>query len=178
MNIWKWIKSLFSKKEAPKVYRLIPKFTSNELKIRTMLSIAHLEDGVSEIPGQGENTPRILEYLSTVKGYYKYDETAWCAAFMNWVLVQSGLKGTGLPNARSFIDLINIPYWKSVSINEAKLGDIVVLWSESPSSWRGHVGFFRYFNEEMVGLFGGNQRSGNPGDKGSSVLQNTRKREY
>ena len=60
------------------------------------LDIAFEEIGTKEILG-GQDNPRILEYLSTVKlpkDMAKHDEIAWCAAFVNWSLKGAGLKGT------------------------------------------------------------------------------------
>lgn len=80
--------------------------------------------------------------------------TAWCAAFANAVLEADGVKGTGKLNARSFLD------WGQ-EVGTPSKGDVVVLWRESPKSWKGHVGFFDGFEEKngkkYVRLLGGNQ---------------------
>jgi len=70
------------------------------------LVIARNEIGVREVPGTRDNA-RVLEYLATVlktrlPRWFR-DETPWCAAFVNWCLEQGGIKGTGKPNARSYI---------------------------------------------------------------------------
>lgn len=65
------------------------------------LGIATSEDGEAELPGAEANNPRILEYLRTVPGLMtvkvgsglmaaQVDETAWCACFVNWCLIQAG----------------------------------------------------------------------------------------
>lgn len=78
-------------------------------------------------------------------------ETAWCAAFANAVLKASGSNGTGRLNARSFLD------WGE-PVHRPSEGDVVVLWRESPDSWKGHVGFFAgYTDDGRVRVLGGNQ---------------------
>ena len=80
------------------------------------------------------------------------DETAWCSAFVNWVAKTAGHEYTGKLTARS---------WLSVgeSTNSPSPGDVVVLWRESPNSWKGHVGFFIKETNRFVYLLGGNQRN-------------------
>ena len=44
--------------------------------------------------------------------------------------------------------------------NESKTpkeGDIVVIWRESPDSWKAHVGFFVRKSDSFLDIFGGNQ---------------------
>lgn len=106
--------------------------------------------GVKEIWGKGSNK-QIEKYLAAagLDGYH--DETAWCAAFVNWCLVQAGMYGTGKANARSFLK-----YGKEAKAPEQ--GDIVVFWRGSKQSWQGHVGFFKEFTAHgHVVCLGGNQ---------------------
>jgi len=84
-------------------------------------------------------------------------KTAWCAGFVNAVLNQTGDEGTsktdGALSARSFLN-----WGKSVS--EPQEGDVVVLWRESKSSWKGHVGFFAGFDDNGdILVLGGNQNN-------------------
>lgn len=106
--------------------------------------------GVKEIAGWRSN-PQIDKYLKVVG--LSDDRTAWCAAFVNWCLAQSGIQGTGKANARSFLKL-------GKSVNAPMRGDIVVFWREHKNSWKGHVGFFHKFdsNGDVVCL-GGNQNN-------------------
>ena len=69
---------------------------------------------------------------------------------MNWVLAQSGIKGTGSALARSWLD------WGEPL--EAPLpGCIAVLWRDDPTNWKGHVGFWLREDAAEVHLLGGNQ---------------------
>lgn len=108
--------------------------------------------GLSEWPGAKQN-PRILEMFAAVgHGNIEDDETAWCAAFVGSVLSSLGLPHTGRLNARSYAN-----YGQAVRTQDARPGDIAVLWRNSPSSWQGHVGIFVRFEEGKVVLRGGNQ---------------------
>lgn len=109
--------------------------------------------GVKEVDGKTAN-PQIISYFETLgyEGNKLHDETAWCSAFVNWVSKTENYIYSGKLNARS---------WLTVGISTAKpkQGDIVVLWRESPSSWKGHVGFFIKQTERYVYILGGNQNN-------------------
>ena len=105
---------------------------------------------VKEVPGPRANA-RIMEYFTATSLMPSSgDETAWCAAGVNWCLRMDGLTGTNTANARSFLR------W-GVTIPEPRRGAITVLWRESPQSWKGHVGFYTGGNSAQVYLLGGNQ---------------------
>ena len=93
-----------------------------------------------------------MELIDEKRGkHYKLkDETAWCSAFANYVAKTSGHEYTGKLNARSWLDA-------GEEIENPEKGDIVVLWRESPSSWKGHVGFFVKQTRNYVYVLGGNQ---------------------
>ncbi len=117
----------------------------------TLVKIAAGEIGVKEIHGNQHN-PRILEYQEMTGLDFGNDEVAWCSIFANWCALQAGLPRSNAANARSWLQVgrktsFPIP------------GDIVVLWRESPQSWKGHVGFFMGFSHDGTDLFilGGNQ---------------------
>jgi hypothetical protein len=59
------------------------------------MQIAIMEQGVQEW-AQGDN-PRILEYLKScgISGNLLKDETAWCAAFVNWCIKRAGYSPQG-----------------------------------------------------------------------------------
>lgn len=119
-----------------------------------ILDIARAEIGVKERKN-GEN-PRILEYFRATNLFTSADETPWCAAFVNWVLAQAGINGTGSTLARSFAA------WKigkEVPLYAAEPGDIVVLHREKPHPTFGHVGFLIEKNlpVDSIQLLGGNQ---------------------
>lgn len=115
------------------------------------LEIAFNELGIEEVPGPVHN-PRIQEYLAVVDLPEASDETAWCSAFVNWVMKQAGFTYTMSGAARSWLT-----YGKEVEV--PRFGDIVILWRDDPSSWKGHVGFYVGADrkQERIFILGGNQ---------------------
>lgn len=113
--------------------------------------IAQGEIGVKEIVGSQHN-PRVLEYFAKVgHSWVQDDETAWCAAFVGWVLETAGLGSTRKINARSYLDY-------GVPVTTPQKGDIVVFWRGSKDSWQGHVSFFdSYSSDGDIMCLGGNQ---------------------
>jgi len=115
------------------------------------LDLARGELGTTEVSGP-ESNPRITEYLRSVRVAPRdeVDETAWCSAFVNWVMEQTGRRGTRNAMARS---------WSSwgTRLTDPKLGAIAVLWRESPRSPKGHVAFYLRHEGPHVLLLGGNQ---------------------
>jgi uncharacterized protein (TIGR02594 family) len=108
--------------------------------------------GLEEWPG-ARNNPAILQMFSDVgHDNVTTDSTPWCAAFVGSVLGSLGLPHTRSLTARSYLD-----YGMPIDPLQAREGDIVVLWRNSPSSWQGHVGFFVRFEGQDVILRGGNQ---------------------
>lgn len=105
--------------------------------------------GMQEVEGPQAN-PEIVAFFKDLGYDVKDDETSWCAASLNYYLKQCGYEYTGKLDARSFLKL-------SVIVLKPTLGDIVVLWRESPESWKGHVGLFINWNTKYVWLLGGNQ---------------------
>jgi uncharacterized protein (TIGR02594 family) len=85
--------------------------------------------------------------------------TEWCAAFVNAVLEESGIKSNKdhkYPlTARAFLD-----WGQPVSKNNIKAGDIVVF-PRGNQGWQGHVGFYLRTqvinNVEYYWILGGNQ---------------------
>lgn len=119
----------------------------------SILDIALDQIGVKEIPGAADN-PEVLKYFNETgfDGGKLKDETAWCAAFINWVLLKAGAVGTGKLNAKSFKTI-------GKETDEPIKGDIVVLWRVKPNDWRGHVGIFIKKDKDFVYLLGGNQNN-------------------
>ena len=111
--------------------------------------VAKGEIGVKEIPGETDN-PRIIEYDKCTRLKATDDETPWCSAFVNWCVVQVGLKGTNSAAARSWLD------W-GVPIDTPKEGCIVILKRGLPPS--GHVTFFDSVcpDPHYLHCLGGNQ---------------------
>lgn len=115
------------------------------------LKIAFQEYGEKDIVGI-KNNPRIIQYFKDIgQKWVINDDTAWCACFVNWVLMKAGKTGTGSLAARSFLK-----YGKITSTPE--IGDIVVLWRITKDSEFGHVGFFIKQDANKVWLLGGNQQ--------------------
>lgn len=113
---------------------------------------------LKEIQGPEANTPEILRFFKEIgHAWVKTDETAWCAATVNYVLKMAGFPHTGKLNARSFIELgeaISVPQPIGSSENFV---DLVIFWRESPASWKGHVGFYIKEREGLIYTLGGNQ---------------------
>ncbi|HEU5118203.1 MAG TPA: TIGR02594 family protein [Isosphaeraceae bacterium] len=112
------------------------------------MQVALAEVGQRELAGARNNNPRILEYLGTV-GHFPTDETAWCSAFANWVMLQSGLQGSGRPNARSWL------HW-GFPLAHPEYGCITVF-RRGHSSWQGHVAFYVRQEGHHLLVLGGNQ---------------------
>lgn len=120
--------------------------------MNTLLQTAFSQYGVTEISGASHN-PTIVNYFKTIgHKWVTTDETAWCSAFANWVALKAGKKGSGKLDARSWLKTGNTTY-------RPVLGDVVVFWRESKSSWKGHVGFFIGYSEDnrYIYVLGGNQ---------------------
>jgi uncharacterized protein (TIGR02594 family) len=117
--------------------------------IKTALS----QYGVKEIPGATDH-PQIVKYFTELgfDGAKLKDETAWCSAFANWVAKTTGYEYSGKLNARSWLTT-------GISTEHPDWGDVVVLWRESPESWKGHVGFYVKESKRYVYVLGGNQRN-------------------
>lgn len=111
------------------------------------LSVALEEIGTAEVPGAGNN-PRIVEYLTSV-GLPGRDVIPHCAAYVNWVLAQVKIKGTGSGMARSYL------YW-GYEISKPRLGCIVVL-RRGLNPKKGHVGFYLDHSGGFIRILGANQ---------------------
>lgn len=115
------------------------------------LKIARRELGVSE-KNPGSN-PRILEYLATTKlpkSAKQSDNTAWCAAFMNWCLETVGLNGKDSAWALDWAGYGN-------PVSPPTLGSITVFSRVGANESGGHVGFFLRDLGSQIEIIGGNQ---------------------
>lgn len=93
----------------------------------------------------------LREYMSNGGERLDPAVTAWCAAFVNATLKQSGQEGTGALNARSFLD------WGQ-GVDQPQRGDVAVFSRGDPNGWQGHVGFFDGYNDDgSIRVLGGNQ---------------------
>ena len=77
--------------------------------------------------------------------------TPWCAAFVNGILKQAGLRGTGSNMAKSFAKY-------GIATTSPRKGDIVLIKTSSRRGRsNGHVGIFDKFVGTRVAVLGGNQ---------------------
>ncbi len=114
---------------------------------------------------EGVNKNEINAFFEkNLGGGYKVSE-AWCAMFVNSVLVSNGYKKTSSPkSAKSFLN-----YGVKVNLNEAVPGDIAVF-NRGKNRNKGHVGFFVSLDGNFITILGGNQ-----GDKdGGGVTKSKR----
>jgi uncharacterized protein (TIGR02594 family) len=107
---------------------------------------------ISEFPGQQNNNPRITLYHSTTAGGAAPDEVAWCSSFVNYCVEKAGRVGTDSKAARSWNQ-----WGTAVPKSQWQEGDIIVFWRESPSGWKGHVGFLVDWNGASPEVLAGNQ---------------------
>lgn len=112
------------------------------------LAIAQKETGQKEIVGVGDN-PRVLEYHKATSLGATSDDVAWCSSFVNWCFRQASYKGTGLANARSFLN------W-GVELEEPIVGCVAVF-KRGTNPAQGHVAFYLDHDETHVTVLGGNQ---------------------
>ena len=98
---------------------------------------------------EGRNHERIAEYkkMGTCAG--TPDTVPWCADFMNWIMITSGNKGTGLSNARSFLT------WGK-PIDAPALGCVCVF-SRGSDKAEGHVALYLDSHDGLIYCLGGNQ---------------------
>ncbi len=112
------------------------------------ISIALAEYGIHE-ELNGDN-PRILTYLQSVMSQSDVkDEISWCAAFVNWVMRESGYPFNNLPLARSWLSM-------GKESKEYKQFSVVIL-KRGSISWQGHVGFVIAERGPYIYVLGGNQ---------------------
>ena len=117
-----------------------------------LLNIGLSQYGVKEIPGTKHN-PTIVGYSKEIGyGGVVDDETAWCSIFMNWCALKAGLQRSKKLNARSWLNI-------GEEVKEPQAGDVVIFWSESKNSWKGHVAIYvnHSENKKYINCLGGNQ---------------------
>jgi uncharacterized protein (TIGR02594 family) len=112
--------------------------------------IALSQYGTKGISGKTHNPEVVRYFKDSGHAWVVDDETAWCAAFLNWCLKKGEYPDNGALNARSFLT-----YGKPTT--KPEVGDIVVLWRISRDGPYGHVGFFVRATKDVVYILGGNQ---------------------
>ena len=98
--------------------------------------------------------PLIVEFFGATETQPDGDETAWCAAFVNWCYLQAGWDApTHSASSGSFRCC-------GTATDKPNPGDIVVfrdVGSEDACHGRGHVGFFVKERGDFIEVLGGNQ---------------------
>jgi uncharacterized protein (TIGR02594 family) len=131
------------------------------VRLAPWMAIAAAEFGVHR-DMKLHHEKRIIEYLKTTTvpaNMANTDSTPWCSAFVNWVIIKSGRKGTNNAGAASWLA------WKyGRSLSDPSAGAIVVIRKRGASSDHftgsgtgNHVGFCMEFSSVHVRLLGGNQ---------------------
>ena len=116
--------------------------------------LAETQLGIHEKLGGKENF-QILAYHEETTLKASKDEVAWCSAFVCWVMERSGIPSTRSAAARSWLK------WGRPTIKRE--GAIAVLWRDTKTSWKGHVGFYAGECPKKRGnilILGGNQDDG------------------
>ena len=121
------------------------------------MEIAISELGVHEDSRPGKHTARIIEYHKTTTLKASDDETPWCSSFVNWVMVQSGRRGTNNALAKSWLN------WGQ-EVSTPTPGVIVVIKKKTSGTTNAtgsrtgfHVGFYISSSPTIIEILGGNQ---------------------
>jgi len=116
------------------------------------LRLAMSEMGQTEIPGPDANA-RILTYHSHTTLKAGSDEVPWCSAFMNFIMAQSDIPGTGSAAAMSWKD-----WGRSWEPQDGPIGAIAVFSRPTPTNPNaGHVGLIWWHLGGSILILGGNQ---------------------
>lgn len=109
--------------------------------------------GLKEVPGPASN-PKILAMIRQWLPSADDDSTtAWCGALVAHVMAEFGYPIAEHPLlARSWMHV-----YREVPYDQAREGDLAVLWRGAPSDWRGHVAFVDGADKDQISLLGGNQ---------------------
>lgn len=136
--------------------------TASALPDKSPLSIAQAYMGFDE--RRPEEAQVLSSFFSRAAGLnLNPADTAWCAGFVNAVLGEAGLGGTGKLNARSFLNY-------GQAVEKPQVGDIVVFSRGDPNGWQGHVGFIAGVNNDgSLRVLGGNQSTKDSKGRGVTV---------
>lgn len=122
------------------------------MKAPEWLKIAIHEMGVTEIQGP-KSEERILQYHACTTLKAMEDEVSWCSSFMNWVMAQSGIKGT---NSAAAISWKN--WGRAWTPQDGLIGGIAVFSRPTPENPNaGHVGLIWWHMGTSILVLGGNQ---------------------
>ena len=131
----------------PKQYTWLAKEAGPRILVEGLKTYDTLEK-----PGAGSN-PTILQWAKII-GYdriYKDDATAWCGLWMGYTALQAGWDAP--------LNLLGARNWLTFGTEqeEAALGDVLVFWRGSKTSWSGHVGLYAGEDRDAFHVLGGNQ---------------------
>ncbi len=90
-------------------------------------------EGLREIPGPEHEAKIVAMFAELGHDWVTDDETAWCAAFVGYVLEKCGVRSTRALNARSYED-----WGVEVDPDDIQPGDVVVR-PRGTKAWQGHV---------------------------------------
>lgn len=112
------------------------------------LAHARTYDGLREIPGP-KHHKTIIGWLTTLRAWWKDDETPWCGVFVAHCMQQSGLPFPKLyMRAKEWAT-----YGKAMALDALAPGAILVF----NRAGGGHVGFYVGEDVAYYYVFGGNQ---------------------
>jgi len=115
-----------------------------------LITVALSEYGTTEEPGD-VNNPEVMKYYhETGRTWVNSEETPWCDAFADWIVMTAGGRPTPGLNARAWLEA-------GEAVEFPQQGDVVILWRDNPDSKKGHVGFYIRETDKMVWILGGNQ---------------------
>jgi hypothetical protein len=131
-------------------------------------------------PKEAHANPLILSFFNRIGSKPLGDTTAWCAAFVNWCLLQSwgdspppgSTPPTRSASSGSFRSWGRRSLMYSPASNklfggfEPSVGDLVIFQEIRldgvPDASHGHVAFFLDMDEDRIKVLGGNQFEGHP----------------
>ncbi len=120
----------------------------------TWLRVAYTYLGLAEVPGP-KHHPKILEWWKELGLPFVDDETPWCAAFVNGVVLEAG----GQP-ATEYRAAARGWDWTDtgIELDGPKVGAIVTFWRGAKKGGKGHIGFVvgRDYGDKLM-VLGGNQ---------------------
>jgi uncharacterized protein (TIGR02594 family) len=107
--------------------------------------------GTKEVLGPKSN-PTILDWATSLDINYKGDDIPWCGLFVAHCI------GVTLPQEVLPGNPLGARQWERFGDSStARVGAIMVFWRDTPTSGKGHVGFYVGEDETAYQILGGNQ---------------------
>lgn len=119
------------------------------------IAVRLMAAGVKEIPGSKTNW--LIASMNWLAGLSANEDDAWCGSALHFCHYITGYESPKNPaGARNWLQA-----GKVIDIEDASPGDVVILWREQRTGWKGHVAFFHSWGpNNTVNLLGGNQGNG------------------